>query len=68
MEKSIAFKKFFVSSNSIKSFLGKKSSVVGLFIDFLTSGLSFEKNVEGVFYGNREVFLIFFFLGKWGYL
>ena len=34
--------------------------VVGLFIDFLTSGLSFVKIVGGLFYGAREVFLVLF--------
>ena len=38
-----AFEKWFVGRIFFK-FLARNSSVVGLFIDFLTSGLSFVKN------------------------
>ena len=35
------------------------SSVVGLFIDFLTSGLDFSKIIEGLFCGVGEVLFLF---------
>ena len=49
-----------VSWSNIFCYLGRFSTVVELFIDFLTSGSSFVKIVGGKFCGVREVFSALF--------
>ena len=51
-----------ISWSNIFCCLRRFSSVVGLFISFLTSGLSFVKIVGGNFHGDWEVVFFFIFV------
>ena len=52
-----------ISCSNIFCCLGQFSSVVELFIDFLTSELSFVKSCWGLIYGVREIlFALFLFV------
>ena len=57
-----------ISSSNFFCCLGRDSSVVGLFIGFLTSGLSFVKNCWGLILWCLEGLLCFIFICRviWG--